>query len=122
MKLHKFLMTISSVTIICLLYVHQQTEIVRMAYVGEKKTVVFQELLDKNSVLRYNIGRSVSLVQLGSRISGSANYEMPSTYRLVKLAPSRNAARTSAGAVVKESLLSRFFSVKTQAEARTINP
>ncbi len=122
MKLSKFLMTISSVTLISLLYVHQQTEIVRLAYVGEKKTVVFQELLDKNSVLRYNIGRSVSLVQLGSKISGSANYEMPSTYRLVKLVPSRAVSMAGTGTREKESFLSRFFSVKTQAEAKTLNP
>ena len=122
MKLSKFLMSISSITLISLLYVHQQTEIMRLAYIGEKKTMVFQELLDKNSILRYNMGRSVSLVQLGSRISGSANYEMPSTYRLVKLAPSRSVSRAGAGAASKESLFSRFFSVKTQAEAKTINP
>jgi len=122
MRLSKFLMTISSITLISLLYVHQQTEIVRLAYVGEKKTVAFQELLDKNSILRYNMGRSVSLVQLGSRISGSANYEMPSTYRLVKLAPSRGISRAGAGTASKESLFSRFFSVKNQAEAKTINP
>jgi len=122
MKLHKFLLTISSVTLISLLYVHQQTEIVRLAYVGEKKTVVFQELLDKNSILRYNIGRSVSLVQLGSKISGSANYEMPGTYRLVKLVPSRAVSRAGAGTREKGSFLARFFSVKTQAEAKTLNP
>jgi len=122
MKLSKFLLTISSITLISLLYVYQQTEIVRLAYVGEKKTTVFQDLLDKNSILRYNIGRSVSLVQLGSKISGSANYEMPATYRLVKLAPSRDILRPGAQALKKESLLSRLFGIKTQAEARTINP
>lgn len=122
MKLSRFLMAISSVTLISLLYVHQQTEIVRLAYVGEKKAAVFQELLDKNSVLRYNIGKSVSLVELGSRVSGSANYEMPSTYRFVKLAPSRSVSKAGGFVAAKENIFARFFSVKTQAEARTLNP
>lgn len=122
MKLSKFLVTISSITLISLLYVYQQTEILRMAYVGEKRMTVFEDLLDKNSILRYNIGKSASLVQIGNRFSGSADYEMPATYRLVRLVPRDRALRAGKETYKRENLLSRLFGIKQQAEAKTINP
>ncbi len=122
MKLSKFLVTISSVTLISLLYVYQQTEILRLAYVGEKKITVFEDLLDKNSILRYNIGKSASLVHIGSKISGSADYEMPGTYRLVRLVPRERSPGVARAALKRENLLSRLFGIKQQAEAKTINP
>jgi hypothetical protein len=122
MKLSKFLLTISSITLISLLYVYQQTEILRLAYAGEKKVAAFEDLLDKNSILRYNIGKSASLVHIGSKISGSADYEMPVTYRLVRLAARERPLRATQVASNRENLLSRLFGIKQQAEAKTINP
>lgn len=122
MKLSKFLFTISSITLISLLYVYQQTEILRLAYIGEKKVAAFEVVLDKNSILRYNIGRSASLAHIGNKVSESADYEMPSTYRLVRLAPSREAPELGPEANKRENLLSRLFGIKRQAEAKTINP
>lgn len=122
MKLSKFLLTISSITLISLLYVYQQTEILRLAYAGEKKITAFEDLLDKNSILRYNIGKSASLVHIGSKISGSADYEMPGTYRLVRLVSRQRSSKAAQVAFKRENLLSRLFGIKQQAEARTINP
>jgi hypothetical protein len=123
MKLSKFLSVIFSVTFVSLLYVYQQTEIIRLAYAGQKNAVLFEELLDKNSALRYNLGKNVSLVKLGSKISQDKDFQMPETYRLVKLTYPQGIV-TSRAVVSgrKDNLFTRIFGVKEQAEARTINP
>ena len=111
-----------SVTLFSLLYVYQQTEIFRNAYVEQKQHVVFQELLDKNSVLRYNIEKNCSLVNIGGSVANHADFQMPDKYQLVRLVPSKNGVVLAQGVVNKETLLSRVFGIKRQAEARTINP
>lgn len=110
------------ITCFSLLYVYQQSEIFRMAYVGQKNHVEFQELLDKNSQLRYNIGRSASLVQIGSKISDSTEFQMPDSYKLVRLAPSREGYSLRDESSGRQTLLSKIFGIKSQAEARTLSP
>jgi len=110
------------VTVFSLIYVHQQSEVFRLAYVGQKRTAVFEELLDKNSLLRYNINKSASLVHIADKVSDSRDFVMPESYRLIKLAPARGGSRASLVKVERVNLLSRFFGIKRQAEAKTINP
>lgn len=110
-------------TALGLLYVWQQTEIFRIAYVGQKNVVVFEDLLDKNTVLRYNIGKRASLVRIGNKVCASSEFQMPDTYRLVKVY-SNQGVKTLAGLPEKKNnLFSRFFEIKRQAEAQIIiNP
>jgi len=122
MRMSKFLSVVAFLTCFSLLYVYQQTEIFRLAYAGGKKQTIFAELLDKNTVLRYNIGRNASLVQLGTKISKEADFQMPDSYRLVRLRSSRQGLSLAEGSANKETLLSRLFGIKRQAEAKTINP
>lgn len=122
MKTSKFLSAVIFITCICLLYVHQHTEIFRLAYLDQKKQVVLEDLLDKNSILRYNIGRNASLVQIGNKISGYADFQMPDSYRLVRLAPSQEKFRLKDQLLGKETLLARIFGIKREAVAKTINP
>jgi len=110
------------VTLFSLLYVYQQTEILRNAYVEQKQHVVFQELLDKNSILRYNIEKNCSLVNIGGSVANHADFQMPDKYQLVRLVPSKDGMTLAKAAVDKETLLTRVFGIKRQAEARTINP
>jgi len=123
MKLSKFLSLTTFVTCLCLLYVCQQTEIFRLAYIGEKRSATFHDFLDKNAMLRYNINKNTSLVLIDNRVSGYADFEMPDTYRVVKLAnPSEglkiaNQSRSSKLKTIATSL----FGIKRQAEARTID-
>jgi hypothetical protein len=121
MKLSKFFTLIISITCISLLYVYQQSEIFRLAYVGQKQQAFLEELLAKNSILHYNIERRASLVHLAKSFSAGTDYEMPESYRLVKM-PLSKEGLALAGRGKKETLLSRIFSIKRQAEARTINP
>jgi len=122
MRVSKFLSIVSFFTCFSILYVYQQSEIVRLAYAGEKKQTALAELLDKNTVLRYNIRKNTSLVQIGSKVSGSADFQMPESYRLVRLRSSRQGLSLAQGLVSKQTLLSRLFRIKVEAEAKTVNP
>jgi len=109
-------------TCLCLLYVYQQTEIFCLAYDGQKRQAALEDLLEKNTILRYNIGKHTSLVQLGNTISRYADFQMPDTYRFVRLTTARNTLRAKGQLPHKQSLFSRIFGIKRQAEAKTINP
>ncbi|MFY9402468.1 MAG: hypothetical protein WAQ07_03535 [Candidatus Omnitrophota bacterium] len=123
MRLNKFLSMAFFVTFFSLLYVYQQSEIIRLAYAGQKQRMVFQDLLDKNSVLRYNIERSASLVSIGSNISGNSDFQMPDKYQLVKLTPtSEGVALTSAENSGGSEIISRILGLNRRAEAKTISP
>jgi hypothetical protein len=121
MRLSRFLALAVVLTFSALLYVWQQTEIVRLAYVGQKNLTVFQESLDKNSILRYNLKQSTSLTRIGNKMLESSNFHMPETYRLVKLSlPQESMALAGVSAPKKENILSRIFGIKREAQARTI--
>jgi len=122
MKLSKFLLGTIFVTLFSVLYVFQQSEIFRLAYVGQKKVTSFQDLLDKNAILRYNMGKSVSLVRIGNMISQAKDYEMPDTYKLVRLSQPLENLKVAEHSYKQESTFSRLFGIKKQAEAKTINP
>ncbi len=122
MKLPKFLSIATFITSFSLLYVYQQTEIFRFAYVGQKKQALYQDLLDKNNILRYNIKSKASLVQIGNTISRNTDYEMPNSYTLVRLSPSREGLNFKEQSLNRETIISRLFGIKRQAEAKTINP
>ncbi len=111
------------ITFFCLLYVWQQTEVFRLAYDGQKNLALFKDLLDENSFLRYNLKSKTSLVQIGSKVQASGDFQMPDNYCLLKLSVSREGLNLAYRRSPKrESLLSRIFNIKRQAEAKTINP
>lgn len=123
MRLSKFLLFVIIITSFCLLYIYQQTEIFRLAYVSQKKQTLCQDLLDKNNILRYNIKNNTSLVQIGYTSLGYADYEIPDTYQLVRLPPSGRGTRLRAQSLNnKQTLFSRFFGIKRRAEAKTVYP
>ncbi len=113
---------VSFITLFSLLYVYQQTEIFRLAYTGQRRLVLFQDLLDKNTILRYNITRNASLTRIGNKVPITGDFEMPGTYRLVKLTHPLRELKISRQMPKRETLLSRIFGVTRQAEARPINP
>lgn len=122
MKLPRFLLTIVSITLFSLLYVYQQTEIFRLAYEGQNKISRLDDLLDKNTILRYNIETNTSLISIGDKVANNTDFEMPDAYRLVKLIRPLEGLKISQYISKKETLLSRIFGIKRQAEAKTISP
>lgn len=120
MRISRLIVVILLGTVFAVLYVYQQAEIFRLAYEGEKQQSAFQELLDKNNVLRYNIEKSASLIRIGSKVSRDDRFQMPDTCRVVKVGlPSgeAQAGRQDTGVL---TLASRIFSIKRQAEAHTV--
>jgi len=122
MQLTKFLSAVIFITSFSMLYVYQQSEIFRLAYLGQKKQAVFTELLDKNTALRYNINKSSSLVNIGNRLNQAQDFQMPDNYRFVKFISSREGLKLADQNQNRESLLARIFSLKREAQAKTINP
>ena len=122
MKLSKFLSITILITNLCLVYIYQQTEVFRLAYRGEKNLKLFQDLFDKNTILRYNVERNASLTRIGNEVSKVADFQMPDTYRLVRLAYTKENSKVIQRLPKKENIIARLFGIKRQAEARTINP
>jgi len=122
MKLSKLLLIIILVTLFSLLYVWQQTEAFRLAYTGQKNLAVFEDLLDKNTILRYNIDRKASLICIGNNVYDYADFQIPDTYRLVRVKEPVLSLTSNKRIAKKETLVSRLFSIKRQAEAKTISP
>ncbi|MBU0709272.1 MAG: hypothetical protein KKC42_02040 [Candidatus Omnitrophica bacterium] len=121
MKLPKFLLIAGLITSFSLLYVYQQTEVFRLAYLGQNSQTALDDLLDKNHILRYNIDSNASLVRIGEKISKQADFQMPESFELVRLTTSFE-GRKGLESSRKQSLFARIFGIKRQAEAKTINP
>lgn len=119
MRTGKIMLLLCVITFLSLIYVWQQTEIFRIAYEGQKNLGLFEDLLDKNTLLRYNIKTRGSLIQIGDKVSQESDFQMPDSYRLVRLNYTDKNLRLARQAS-KEGILSRFFSIKRQAEAKTI--
>ncbi len=120
MKLSKFLSFVVFATVFSLLYVYQQSEIIRLAYACQKNQGMYQDLLDKNSALRYNIERNASLTRIGDKVSRGDEFQMPDSYQLVKAYPQGDLLRLSHKSPKPQNIIAQFFSVKRQAEAKTI--
>ena len=122
MKMSNFITVTIFVTSFCVLYVYQQSEIFRLAYLGSKKQNTYNELLDKNTALSYNIKKSSSLVNIGSRINGTSDFQMPDKYRFVKVVNSNDGLRPANQNQARVGLLAGIFGLKQEAQAKTINP
>ena len=122
MRMTKFLSITVFITSFCVLYVYQQSEIFRLAYLGQKKQATFNELIDRNTALRYNINKNSSLVTIGNRINGTNEFQMPDNYRFVKVISSKDGIKFVDQNQGREGMLARIFSLKREALAKTINP
>ncbi len=122
MRLNRFFGVLVTATILSLLYVCQQTEILRLAYEGQKHYARFQDLLDENSSLRYNLTKNTSVTNMAGLITGDNEFKMPDNYCLVKVNAPESAARyAKRGASRGETMVSRVFGMKRQAQAKTID-
>jgi hypothetical protein len=120
MKLPRFLFTVLFLTIVSLAYVWQQTEIFCLAYKGQRRLSAYQNLAEKNAMLKYCKQSNISLVRLSNRLEEKDSFQIPETYRLVRLVFPQQSLRAKANPPKRENFLSRLFSVKRQAEAKTI--
>jgi hypothetical protein len=119
MRLNKFFTFLLLITVIGLLYVQMQVEIVKLAYEGRAKEFRLKELLDTRSLLVYNINNLESVNNLGQKFLCSQRdlqFAHETQIASLKLAssPSINLAKSKKK---NTGLLANLFSLKSQAEA-----
>ena len=114
-------------TVLCLFYVFQQTEIVKLAYNITSAEKVLEASLDKKTSLEYTLSNLESPLSLDKNLFlKNDGYEMAGKYKLVKVGvpgvvPVRvaSAKAPSRGSMLKRLALSTIFASK-QAEAKTL--
>ncbi|MGE5280628.1 MAG: hypothetical protein ACM3L6_07800 [Deltaproteobacteria bacterium] len=127
MKTSWCLTALAGVTALCLLYVFQQTEVVKLGYritTEEKKLEAAQ---DRHTSLEFSLSRLQSPVSIEQNfIVPSGSFEMPAAFRLVKVAvppaapaAALNVAVSSGSSGWRRFALRSLFSTR-QAEARTV--
>jgi hypothetical protein len=112
-------------TVLCLLYVFQQTEIVKLGYRIKTAEKVLESCWDRKTALEYTLSSLESPLNMDKSlfIKGD-DFEMAKDYKLVKLAPRRSGPGTKGARPVQQPDLKRlafvpWFAARS-AEARTI--
>ena len=127
MRLFKSILVIAFMTVVALIYVHQQVELVKLSYAIECKDKKLKEALDHNGDLVYNIDNLESPSRLEQVLSSKKiDVSFPKrshVVRMTKLAPQivKNEERVrSAGVERRINILGifDFFSPKAEAQAR----
>ncbi len=123
MRFPKFLLVLSCITFIALVYTYQQSQIFYLAYQTNKRQSRLQETLDRNHILRYNIGVFGSLPCLEkSLLIGDSDFEIAQDKQLVRLKVIKAEEIANLATRNKPNLILSLFNIITkQAEARPIN-
>jgi len=84
MKAYKFLMTTIIVTVVALLYVNQQTALIRLSYDIKAKDKNYSDLLDRSKILLYNVRQLESPARLEKTLlAKQMKLEVPSRERVI---------------------------------------
>ncbi len=87
MKFFKTIISVSCVTLLALLYVHQQVELVKLSYAIEQRERALKDMLDHNESLGYNIDNLESPSRLEQvLISKKIDVNFPKRGQVVKVA------------------------------------
>jgi len=121
MNLTKFFIIILTVTLLALLYVYQESKIIQSAYQEQERLALLENLVDKNNNLRYNIDRQMSLVSI-SEFWQDGVFEWPGRKYLVQSPTSQPTPEDKKQTKETENLFTRFFGLKSQAEATPSKP
>ncbi|MDD5436859.1 MAG: hypothetical protein PHX20_04870, partial [Candidatus Omnitrophica bacterium] len=109
MKLFKALASIAVVTLVALVYVHQQVELVKLSYSIETKEKTLKVMLDRKGRLDYNINNLEAPSRLEKvLISKKIDVAFPGKHNVVKV------ARLTSGSVeegIRANSLDRKFNV-----------
>ena len=119
-KRRYLLIGIASVTFFAILYVHQQTEVMRLAYVNQKAVAQFEDCLEKNAFLRYNLERKISLIRIGEKVAAYANLQMPAEVKLVQM--NVGSTELTSAQEKKGNIFTSLLGIKRVAEAEPVNP
>lgn len=88
MRTSRWLLYTAVGTLLCLLYVFQQTEIVKLGYRITQAQKALEVCLDRKTRLEYIVSSLESPSSIDKNLLlKNDSYEMPVSYKLVKLAP-----------------------------------
>jgi len=126
MKLLKSLTLMSVITLIALIYVHQQVELVKLSYSIERKEKRVKDMLDRRESLGYNVNNLEAPYRLEQALlSGNVDIAFPRRANVVKIARLRHNPRgfeaiRSSGLERKFNLfgITEFFSPRAEAQAK----
>lgn len=104
---------------LAILYVWQNTQTFKLAYEMENKAGAYKELLEKNSLLRYNINVRMSSQEIGeSFLSKDNNLKIADSIFVVKAKSKAKETPAIYSKIGRENRLLRFFSPPAEAESR----
>jgi len=84
LRILRFLIFLGISTILALLFVHNQIKIYLLSYKLEKNNLLYEELLDENRVLLYDINRLSSVQRISCNLRDSKD-EFIIPKRIVRL-------------------------------------
>jgi len=96
MRAFRVTMMVATVTLVALLYVHQQVELVKLSYVIECKEKTLKDILDHNEGLGYNINNLEAPNRLEEALlAKSVEVAFPKRGHVVQLASSKRSGNRS---------------------------
>jgi hypothetical protein len=127
MRTSRFILYTALATIVCVLYVAQQTEIVKLGYKITAAEKILQATLDRRTSLEYTLTSLESPLSLDKQLLQQKDgYEMAQRYKFVKVdagqlrkASASKSSRLAKGSTFKRLAFQSFFAGKS-AEAKTI--
>lgn len=86
MRIYRFSICLVFVTLMALLYVHQQVQLLKVSYRINSNEREITTLLDQNRALVYNVTRLKSPVYLGKRfLTDKKDYRIPGGWQVVEV-------------------------------------
>ena len=116
----------SIITLVALIYVHQQVELVKLSYSIERKEKRVKDMLDRRESLGYNVNNLEAPYRLEQALlSRNVDIAFPRRANVVKIARLRHNPRNderirSSGLERKFNLfgITEFFSPRAEAQAK----
>lgn len=126
LKLFKFIISITAITLIALIYVHQQIELVKLSYAIDGKERNIEHMLDRRESLGYNIKELESPSRLEKALlSQKIEVAFPKRGEVVKvaslLADDASGRPLKKLAIEKKANISgilEFFGIAREAQAK----
>ena len=119
MGLNKILIIVLGITILALLYVYQQSNIIQLAYQEQERLTLLENLINKNNNLKYNVERQMSLVSVAN-LWQEGHFEWPNQKQLLSFSTIQQKPEQSKQIKEEESIFTHFFGLKSQAEATSV--
>lgn len=128
MQVSKFVTTTIIITTGALVYVSQQTALVRLSYDIKEKQNVFTGLLDRNKILLYNVKKLESPLRLeGELLARKMKLEIPSHERVILVSATTEEAKATALQTKSVGVLGRLrqaiagiFTLGPEAQAGSV--